>query len=367
MSTKKNKFPKSVFYMKLALQQAKKELGNTKENPPVGCIITKNNHIISVGNTSFGGRPHAEINAINFSKINLKNSEMYVTLEPCSHYGKTPPCVDSIIKKKIKKVSFAILDPDSRSFNKSAKKLNRSGIIVEKGTLKDEIKLFYKSYFKFKKKKLPFVTCKLAMSKDFYTINNRKKWITNEFSRGRAHLVRSLHDCIITSSNTIAKDNSRLTCRINGLNNSTPARIILDNKLKIKINSTVIKESSFYPTMIFYNKINKKKIKLLSKLKIKIFKIPLDINGNLDLKKSLIKARQLGFSRILIETGIKLTTNFLKRNLIDDFKLFISNENIGKNGSGNIKKYLKSLLKNRKGKIDKVNLFGEKLISYKLN
>ena len=207
----------------------------------------------------------------------------------------------------------------------------------------------------------------MAISKDFYTINKKRKWITNEFSRGRVHLMRSSHDCIMTSSKTIIKDNPRLTCTINGLENRSPSRIIFDNKLETQIKSKIIKESTNYRTIIFYNKINKNKIKLLSKLKIKLFKIPLDIDGNLDLKKSLIKAKELGFSRILIETGIKLTTNFLKKNLIDDFRLFISNENIGKNGSGNIKKYLKSLLKNKKGTIDKVNLFGEKLISYKLN
>ena len=104
--------------MRLALLQAEKMLGNTKENPSVGCVITKNNQIISAGSTSINGRPHAEYNAINFSKTNLKKSELYSTLEPCSHYGKTPPCTSLIAKKKIKRVFFSINDPDPRSFNK---------------------------------------------------------------------------------------------------------------------------------------------------------------------------------------------------------------------------------------------------------
>ena len=119
--------------MNLALKQAKINLGNTKENPAVGCIITKNNCVISSGYTSINGRPHAEQNAINFSKKSLNNSELYVTLEPCSHYGKTPPCVNSIIKSKIKKVIFSIKDPDPRSFNKCAKKLISRGINVING------------------------------------------------------------------------------------------------------------------------------------------------------------------------------------------------------------------------------------------
>ena len=130
MSTNQNKYQKNSYFMRLALQQARRSLGNTRENPAVGCVIAKNNHLISAGSTSIGGRPHAEQNAINFSEINLQNSQLYVTLEPCSHYGKTAPCVKSIIKNKIKKVFFSINDPDPRSFNKSAQNLRRRGIYV---------------------------------------------------------------------------------------------------------------------------------------------------------------------------------------------------------------------------------------------
>ena len=328
MFTKKNNNSNNAFFMGLALQQAKKVLGNTKDNPAVGCLIVKNNHIISASSTGINGRPHAEVNAIKFSKINLNKATLYTTLEPCSHYGKTPPCVNSIIKNKIGKVIFSLHDPDKRSFKKSFKKLNKHKIIVNKGILKNEIKDFYKSYFKYKEDNLPFVTCKLAVSKDFYTVNKKNKWITNTSSRLRGHLLRSSHDCIVTSSSTIGKDNSRLTCRIDGLENSSPARVILDNKLKIKKNSKIIKESKFFPTIIFYNKADSNKIKLLSKLRVKLIKIPTDVDGNLDLKKTLIKVKKLGFSRVLIETGLKLTVNFLKKKLIDDFKLFISNQKI---------------------------------------
>ena len=161
--------------MNLALKQAQRNLGNTKENPAVGCIIVKNNHVISAGCTSINGRPHAEYNAINLSRINLKNSELYVTLEPCSHYGKTPPCVKTIIKKKIRCVFFSIKDPDPRSHNKSTKQFKKNKIRVKSRILNFVTKNFYKSYFKSKKKILPFVTAKMAISKDFYTSNKKKK------------------------------------------------------------------------------------------------------------------------------------------------------------------------------------------------
>ena len=254
MFTNHNKNQNNIYYMNLALLQAKKIIGNTNKNPAVGCVIVKNQNVISAGYTSFNGRPHAEHNAINDSKNDLNNSDLYVTLEPCSHYGETPPCINTIIKKKIKKVFFSIKDPDLRSYNRSKKILQKKGIKVINGVLSDKINNFYKSYLKYKSNDLPFVTCKLAVSKDFFTINKKHKWITNKFSRGRVHLMRASHDCIITSNKTISKDNPRLTCRIDGLNNRSPSRIILDTKLKIRTNSRIIRDAKLYQTIIFYNK-----------------------------------------------------------------------------------------------------------------
>ena len=234
MSLKKGKFNHNdKYFMSLALNLARDRAGLTGENPPVGCIIVKNNEIISYGQTSINGRPHAERNAIVYSKNDIKNSDLYVTLEPCSHHGKTLPCVDTIMNSKIKRVFFSLKDPDARSYNKSTRLLKKNKINVQKDILVSDIKNFYKSYFKYKENNLPFVTAKIAISKDFYTNNKKKKWITNKFSRGRVHLMRSNHDCILTSVNTIIDDNSRLTCRIPGLEKNSPSRIILDKKLKI--------------------------------------------------------------------------------------------------------------------------------------
>ena len=301
--------------MRLALFQAYKNLGNTKENPSVGCIITKKNLVINAGCTSKNGRPHAEQNAINSSKVNLKGTNLYVTLEPCSHYGKTQPCTKSIIQNKFNKVYFSINDPDSRSHNKCAKLLQNKKINVIKGVCSNELNNFYKSYIKAKKGSLPFVTSKLAISKDFFTINRNKKWITNKFSRARAHLIRSNHDCIITSSRTIINDNSQLTCRIDGLFDRSPSRVILDNKLKIPLTSNVLKDAKKHKTIIFYNKENRDKINVLKKLKIRTFIIPLNKDGDLDLTRVLIKIKKLGFYRILIESGKKIDYQFSKREL----------------------------------------------------
>lgn len=366
MFTNQSKYQKHNYFMRLALSQAEVSLGNTNTNPAVGCVIVKNNNVISAASTSPTGRPHAEQNAINISKKFSQKSSLYVTLEPCIHYGKTPPCVKKIIKNKIKKVFFSIKDPDFRTFAKSSKILRKKGVLVKSGLLSKEITEFYRSYIKFKKNELPFVTCKLACSKDFFIVNKKNKWITNDLSRGRVHLMRSNHDCIITGSSTVIKDNPKLTCRINGMLHKTPPRVILDSKLSVPISSNLIKESHIYKTIIFYNKMNKKKIMLLKKSKVKVFKLPLNKKGELNLRICLIKLKKIGFSRIFLESGLKLTNSFFRENLIDDFKLFISNKNLGSNGVGSIKKYFKLFLKNKK-KIDiKVNLVGDRLISYKL-
>ena len=145
MFTNQNKNIINSYFMQLALNQAKKNLGNTKTNPSVGCVITKNGSLIGMGSTGFGGRPHAEANAIKSSKINLNKSNIYITLEPCSHYGKTPPCTKAIIKNRISKVFFSVKDPDKRSYDKSIKILRDNGVKVEIGHLSNRLNSFYKS------------------------------------------------------------------------------------------------------------------------------------------------------------------------------------------------------------------------------
>ena len=350
--------------MRLAYQQAVKVLGKTKTNPAVGCVIVKDNNVISASATSINGRPHAEHNALKILKKNDKNIHLYSTLEPCSHYGKTSPCVKKIINKKIKKVFFSIKDPDIRSYNKSTSILKKRKIKVSANVLANEVSKFYKSYIKYKKKDLPFVTCKLAVSKDFYLNDTQKKNITNEFSRGRGHLLRSNHDCILSSSSTVIDDNSKFTCRVPGLEKFSPTRVILDRELKIPINHNLILLAKKYRTIIFYNKIKKTKIKMLKKKNVKLIKAPLDINGLFNLKNILKKIKYFGYPRVLLESGLKLSSNFFKSNLVDDFYLFISNKKIRSHAKNNIKEFIKLYLKNKKHANLKVNLFGEKLIKY---
>ena len=200
----------------------------------------KNQSVISSGFTSIGGRPHAENNALNQNK-NFKNSTMYVTLEPCVHYGKTPPCSNLIINKKIKKVFYTFNDVDPRTSNKLKKKLKKKEYTCKKIPYK-EFKDFYTSYFNSFINEVPYVDAKLAISKDFYTIDKKKEWITNRFSRKRVHLLRSEYEAIISTSSSINADNSILNCRLKGFDNLKPDLIIIDLKLKIKKDLKIFKK-----------------------------------------------------------------------------------------------------------------------------
>ena len=169
---------KHLEYLSLAFELAKINLGSTKENPSVGCVVEKNGSIISSGYTSINGRPHAEFNALN-KKINFKDSNMYISLEPCSHFGKTPPCTNIIRKKKIKKVFYTINDPDKRSKNKSKKVLSKFNVLTKKNYLKKKALKFYESYYKFKINKFPLIDTKIALSKDYFS--NSKKYCCSKF------------------------------------------------------------------------------------------------------------------------------------------------------------------------------------------
>ena len=217
-------------FFNLAFNLARINLGKTKSNPSVGCVVEKNGSILSSGCTSMNGRPHAENVALNRGEY--KGANIYITLEPCSHYGLSPPCTKLIIKKKISKVFYSIDDLDKRSANKSKKILKKKKISVNSNINLNAAKNFYKSYFLNRKKSIPLIDAKIAVSKDFLTINkSKKKFITNAVSRKRVHLLRTNYNCIISTAKTINEDNSKLNCRIQGLENKSPDIFIIDRNL----------------------------------------------------------------------------------------------------------------------------------------
>ena len=331
MSQKKVKFSvKDKLYMDIALDLAKSREGLTGTNPSVGCVIVKNDNIISIGQTSFKGRPHAEVNAIKNCKDNLNGAKMYVTLEPCSHHGVTPPCTNEIIKSKISEVIYSIEDTDKRVRKKSYKILKSYNINVSIGLLKDQVKKFYIPYFFNRRNKMPFMTGKLAISKNKLIYSKFKTKITNKYSDKFSHLLRYKNDSIMVTSQTVNIDNPKLNCRINGFEKFSPVRIILDNKLNLKTKTYIFKTANINNTIIFYNEATKSNI-LLFKKKIKLVKVKLNINKHLNIRQIMKKLYSLGYRNTLVEGGDLLSTNFLKNRIFNQFYLFKSQKKLPTN------------------------------------
>ncbi len=343
------------YYLDLAFQLAERNIGQTKQNPSVGSIVVKNNTIISSAVTSLNGRPHSEYNALTNLK-NCKGATLYTTLEPCTHYGKTPPCINIIIKKKIKNVYYSFEDPDLRTFKKAKKIFNSKGIKAKLIPSKNYSK-FYKSYFINKNLSRPYIAAKIALSKDYLSISKKNKWITNCFSRKIVHLLRNKFDCILSTSKSINLDDSLLNCRIDGLNNLKPDLFIIDLKLKLKkkllLNNLIKKRKTYLIT----DKKNNKKTLAYKKLGYKIILIDQLKNKN-DFNSLYKKIYKLGYSRVFAETGLTFLNVLLKNKSINELYIFKSNKRLGRNGKNNdTKKYLKNI----SSKLLTINLNGDKL------
>ena len=242
MSSKKDRFSsKDKDYMKIAINLARSRKGLTGDNPSVGCLIVKDDKIISIGQTGYNGRPHAEYNAIKNSFEKLEGSKMYVTLEPCNHYGKTPPCTKDIVKSGISELIYSMEDIDKRVKGKSYKILSSKKIKVKKGLLIREARDLYDSYIKNRIRKLPYISAKIAVSKNNLIYSKGFKRITDKSSDKITHYLRYKNDSIMISSKTLNIDNPKLTCRLKGYDKFSPKRIIIDKNLDIKLSSYILK------------------------------------------------------------------------------------------------------------------------------
>ena len=342
-------------FLNFAFHIAEKNLGKTKLNPSVGSVVVKNGEVISSAITSLNGRPHSEFNALNNLK-NCSGATLYTTLEPCTHKGKTPPCVSIIIKKKIKKVYYAFEDPDFRTYKKAKKILNSNGIKAKLITNKKYGK-FYNSYFLNKKFFIPFTSAKIAISKDYLSINKKNKWITNYRSRSVAHFLRNNHDCILSTSKSINLDDSLLNCRINGLNNYKPDLFIIDLKLRLKKKLSLINLIKKRNTYLITYKKNVKKIKVFKNMGYKIILIN-QLENKKDYMNLLKKIYKLGYSRMLVETGLTFLNFLLKNKFINNLYIFKSSTKLGNRGKNNSNI---QILKNISKKQIKINLNGDKL------
>jgi diaminohydroxyphosphoribosylaminopyrimidine deaminase/5-amino-6-(5-phosphoribosylamino)uracil reductase len=317
-------------HMAAALSLAARNLGQTWPNPAVGCVIVDAaGHVVGRGFTQRGGRPHAETEALKMAGARAKGGTAYVTLEPCSHHGKTPPCAEALVASGIKRCVAAIEDPDPRVSGRGVARLREASISVESGLMADAARKLNAGFFKRNLEILPLVSLKLATSLDGHvaTRAGESKWITGEAARMFGHRLRANHDAIGVGSGTVLADDPELTCRIPGLHDRSPVRIIFDRRGRTPSGSKLLSTSQ--PTWIVTSPgMIKKQIQKPHQV------IEINENGGPQawLRQSCEALAQLGLTRLLIEGGPTLATAFLAAELVHRIYWFRAPMVIGGDG-----------------------------------
>lgn len=322
--------------MKLCLKLAEEFRGLTNPNPMVGAVLVKDGKIIGKGAHKKAGTEHAEILALNDTGKNAKRSTLFVNLEPCSHFGKTPPCVEGIISSEVKKVVIAMKDPNPLVNGKGIQKLKNAGIEVQVGICEKEAKGLNEVYIKNITIKKPFVILKVAVSMDgkIATKNGDSKWISNELARKKVHEIRNYVDAILIGENTLLTDNPQLNIRLVEPKKN-PKKIILSNNLNLKniehFNVFKVSNKNSIILVSSKNKENESKISFFENLGIEVILIE-KLNSKLNLDNLLTELWKKEICSILVEGGKETFTSFIDAKLVDKLYLFISPKIIGNEG-----------------------------------
>ncbi|MGM0395851.1 MAG: bifunctional diaminohydroxyphosphoribosylaminopyrimidine deaminase/5-amino-6-(5-phosphoribosylamino)uracil reductase RibD [Bacillota bacterium] len=318
-------------YMEYALELAERGSGFTNPNPLVGAVIVKDERIIGEGYHKHYGGPHAEVNAFQNAKENVEGATMYVTLEPCSHYGKTPPCVDAIIKRGIKKVVIGMVDPNPLVSGRGVKTLKDSGIEVETGLLEDRCRVQNEVFTKYITTKIPFCIFKSAMTLDgkIATYTGDSRWVSGEESREYVHRIRQRVSGILVGLGTVLADDPMLTTRLEGMETKDPLRIIVDTKAKIPIDSNIVRTAGEVRTLIVTTELApKEKLEKLTAEGLEIMKSPIK-EGRVDIPFAIKRLGGMGIDSILVEGGGTIGYSFLEDGLLDKVMFFIAPKLIG--------------------------------------
>lgn len=314
--------------MQKVLEIAAKGTGNVSPNPKVGAIIVKEGKIVSQGFHEKYGKNHAEVNAINNANMDtFEDCTLYVNLEPCSHYGKTPPCVDLIISKKFNTVVIGMQDPNPVVAGTGIQKLKDAGINVISGVLESECTWFNRIYIKHITEFKPYIIGKAAMSLDscIATSKGKSKWITSEDSLIASHSLRLEVDAVLIGANTAIADNPKLTVRkVKGRN---PWRVVINENLTLPLSLNIFGDETRQKTIVVTKKESMDSVKVRNMIVtgIKVFPFETFENGNLDLASTIQKLSvAYGFSSILIEGGAQTLSSFVNCDLIDELQLFIA-------------------------------------------
>ncbi len=322
-------------HMQAALALARRGLGSVWPNPAVGCVLVKEGRVVGRGWTQPGGRPHGETEALERAGAEAQGATAYVSLEPCCHWGKTPPCSDALIAAGIARVAIPIEDPDPRVAGQGVARLREAGVAVEIGLCAEAAEEVNAGFFLRLRQGRPLVTLKLATTRDgqLATSTGESRWITGELARERAHLLRASHDAVMIGSNTVITDDPLLTCRLPGLDHRSPLRIVLDSRLTVPLTARVVAEARQVPTwFITLRHGDAARREALLQCGVELIEVPATPAHMVDMHAAFRELGRRGLTRVLVEGGSTLAAVLLRAGLVDRLAWFHAPSLIGGDG-----------------------------------
>ena len=322
-------------YMGLALRLAERGLGRTWPNPPVGCVVVKEGRIVGRGWTQPPPGNHAEVEALSRAGSEAMGATAYATLEPCCHYGRTPPCTMALIHAGIRRVVVATTDPFPRVDGRGIDQLRQAGIQVDVGLMKAEAETLNAGFLFKVNESRPLVTLKLAASLDgkIATRLGESQWITGEQARARGHRLRATHDAIMVGSGTALADDPTLTCRLPGLERRSPVRVVLDRRCRLPLTSRLVRHAGEIPVWLITSmELPEETMRPFREAGIEIIPIGLDSEKRLDLAEAIGALADRGITRLVVEGGAAVAASLLKAKLVDRLVWFQAPLIIGGDG-----------------------------------
>jgi diaminohydroxyphosphoribosylaminopyrimidine deaminase/5-amino-6-(5-phosphoribosylamino)uracil reductase len=313
-----------IAHMRSALSLARRGLGNTWPNPSVGCVIVKEGRVVARAVTAPGGRPHAEPAALDAAGPAAEGGTAYVTLEPCCHWGRTPPCTDALIAAKVARVVIATRDPDPRVDGAGIARLRAAGITVDEGVLRVEAEEVVAGFRLRVRQGRPLVTLKLASTLDgrIATRTGESRWITGEAARRAAHALRGQHDAVMVGVGTVLVDDPELTCRLPGYRPGPVVRIVADSHLRTPLTATLAATARQAPTwMLIRQGTNRDRRHAFTDIGARVIEVPGAAAG-LDMAAALRALGDAGLNRVLVEGGAQLAASLVRANLVDRLAWF---------------------------------------------
>lgn len=323
-------------HMAAALSLAERGLGRVWPNPSVGCVIVRDGQVVGRGATAPGGRPHGETEALRMAGDLARGATAYVSLEPCNHHGKTPPCTEALLAAGVARAVIACEDPDPRVMGGGIRRLREGGVQVDVGLLKTEAEALNEGFFLRLRERRPLVTLKLATSLDgrIATRSGESKWITGETARSWGHAIRARHDAVMVGIGTALADDPELTVRLSGLEGRKPVRVVVDSRLRLPLTSRLVRTAARIPTWVVTQKggTDATRARAFTDCGVELLEVAAGPQGEMPIAAVLEALAGKGLTRVMVEGGARLAASLVRAGLVDRVEWFRAGLLLGGDG-----------------------------------